>query len=141
MSEHSHVVNENVLNLDGPFRHNLRSLFVNVVNPFSEGIPFDVAIQVMRYDPFNSSKPVPKRPRRVNQLQNVMRARVCDSNLNSLVVALFLWNDAQMNVSGEPLRRFASAMVYRIDVNDSHHVVVHDFFIHVEIHFFNDCVG
>jgi hypothetical protein len=50
---------------------------------------------------------------------------------------VFFWNDAQMNGSSVPLRWIVSVMISHIEVYDFHHVVVHDFFIQIEIHFFN----
>jgi hypothetical protein len=119
--EHYHIVKRNVLDFVGPFRDNLRVLFINPGNPFSENIPFAVGDQVVRYDVFNSSKPEPECARRVKHFHNVMRIRIRDSNVNALVIviALFFLNYAQMN------RTCVRPYYFQ-------HVIVHDFFIHIE---------
>jgi len=138
------MVQRNVLNFIGPFCDNLCSLFVNVVNPFSESVPFDVVIQMMRYDFFNSSKAVTKRTRRVKHLHNVIRIRIRDSNVNPLipvVAAVFVWNDAQIDPAHVCVTRIGLTMIHRATVYDVHHVIVHDFFIQIEIQFFQYPVG
>jgi hypothetical protein len=114
---HFHIVKRNVLNFVGPFRYNLRVLFINAGNPFSENIPFAVGDQVVRYDVFNTSKPEPECPRRVKHFHNVMRIRIRDSNVNALVIVVL--NYAQMN------RTCVRPYYFQ-------HVIVHDFFIHIE---------
>jgi hypothetical protein len=138
------MVQRNVLNFIGPFCDNLCSLFVNVVNPFSESVPFDVVIQMMRYDFFNSSKSVTKRTRRVKHLHNVIRIRIRDSNVNPLipvVAAVFVWNDAQIDPAHVCMTRIGPAMIHCTTVYDVDHVIVHDFFIQIEIQFFQYPVG
>jgi hypothetical protein len=138
------MVQRNVLNFIGPFCDNLCSLFVNVVNPFSESVPFDVVIQMMRYDFFNSSKAVTKRTRRVKHLHNVIRIRIRDSNVNPLipvVAAVFVWNDAQIDPAHVCMTRIGPAMIHCTTVYDVDHVIVHDFFIQIEIQFFQYPVG
>ena len=139
LSKHFHLVNRNVLNFVGPFCDNLCLLLVHVVNPFSESVQFDAMIQMMGYDLFNSSKPVPERTRRVKQLHNVIRIRIRGSDVNYLVpvvAAVFVWNDVQIDVARVRERRIGLTMIHRTMFNDFQHVIVHDFFIHIEIHFF-----
>jgi hypothetical protein len=144
LSKHFHVVNRNVLNFVRPFCDNLCLLLVNAVNPFSESVPFDVMIQMMRYDFFNSSKPVPERARRVGQLHNVMRIRMRGSDVNSLVpvvAAVFVWNEVQIDAAHVRAPRIGPTMIHRAMFYDFQHVVVHDFFIQIEIHFFYYAAG
>jgi len=138
------MVQRNVLNFIGPFCDNLCSLFVNVVNPFSESVPFHVVIQIMRYDFFNSSKTVTKRTRRVKHLHNVMRIRIRGSNVNPLihvVVAVFVWNDAQIDAARVCVTRIGLTVIHCATVYYVHHVIVHDFFVQIEIQFFQYLVG
>jgi hypothetical protein len=138
------MVQRNVLNFIGPFCDNLCSLFVNVVNPFSESVPFDVVIQMMRYDFFNSSKMVTKRTRRVKHLHNVVRIRIRDSNVNPLIpviAAVFVWNDVQIDAARVCVTRIGLTVIHCATVNYVHHVIVHDFFIQIEIQFFQYPVG
>jgi hypothetical protein len=144
MTKHFHVVQQNVLNFIGPFCDNLCSLFVNAVNPFTESVPFDVVIQMMRYDLFNSSKSVTKCTRRVKHLHNVIRVRIRASDVNPfihVVAAVFVWNDAQIDVARVCVTRIGPTMIHRTNFHNVHHVIMYDFFIQIEIKFFQYLVG